>query len=217
MKRPYVVINCAMSADGKIASPSGKQMRISCDEDIKRMYELRNECDAVLVGINTILSDNPKLTVKKKYVKNPKQPLRIVLDSKCRIPQDALVLNSVSKTLIITTKRNEKCFEGGHIEVIGCNTNKNEQVDLDCVMELLNKKGIKKLLVEGGGTIIWNFLKRKLVDDLYIYIGPYIIGGKTTPTVTDGPGIKNEGELISLKIIDINKLGSGILTHYKLI
>ncbi len=81
MKRPYVVINCAMSADGKIASPSGKQMRISCDEDIKRMYELRNGCDAVLVGINTVLSDDPKLTVKEKYVKNPKQPIRIVLDT----------------------------------------------------------------------------------------------------------------------------------------
>lgn len=206
-----------MSADGKIALPSKKQLRISSDEDIERMYKLRNDCDAVLVGINTILSDNPKLTVKEKYVENPKQPLRIILDSKCRTPKNALVLNNASKTLIITTKINEKGFEGKHIEVIGCNTNKNGQVDLNCVMELLHKKGIKKLLVEGGGTIIWNFLKRRLVDDLYIYIGPYIIGGKTTPTVTNGPGIKNEGELISLKIVDVNRLGLGILTHYKLI
>src|SRR5512136_1773557 len=100
MKRPYVIINCAMSADGKIASPMRKQMQISCDEDIKRMYRLRNECDTVLVGVGTILTDNPKLTVKEKYVKHPRQPLRVVLDSKGRTPPHALVLNNVSKTLI---------------------------------------------------------------------------------------------------------------------
>ena len=93
MKRPHVTINCAMSADGKIALPNRKQLRISCDEDIKRMYNLRNEVDAVLVGIETILSDDPKLTVKEKYVKNLKQPLRVVLDSTCKTPKDALVLN----------------------------------------------------------------------------------------------------------------------------
>ena len=106
MKRPNVIINCAMSADGKIALPNRRQLRISCDEDIKRMYNLRNNADAVLVGIGTILSDDPKLTVKEKYVNNPKQPLRIILDNKCRTPKDALVLNDSAKTLIITAKGN---------------------------------------------------------------------------------------------------------------
>ena len=101
MNRPYVVINCAMSADGKIASPSGKQMRISCDKDIRRMYELRNESDAVLVGINTVLNDDPKLTVKNKYIKNPKQPIRVVLDTKCRTPSDALVADNKASPLVI--------------------------------------------------------------------------------------------------------------------
>ena len=71
MTKPYVIINCAMSADGKIALPTRKQLRISSEEDIKRMYNLRNKCDGVLVGVGTILSDDPKLTVKEKYVKNP--------------------------------------------------------------------------------------------------------------------------------------------------
>lgn len=217
MNRPYVIVNCAMSADGKSALPTKKQLRISSDEDIERMYKFRNECDAVLVGIDTIISDDPKLTVKAKYVKNPKQPLRVVLDSKCRITKDALVLNNAAKTLIITTEGNEKQIEGKHVEVIGCKANEKEYVDLECALELLYQKGVKKLLVEGGGTIIWSFLENRLVDDLYIYIGPYVIGGKTTPTVADGPGIKNEGELISLKIVDVNRLGAGILTHYKMI
>ena len=217
MNRPYVIVNCAMSADGKSALPTRKQLRISSDEDIERMYKLRNECDTVLVGIDTVLSDDPKLTVKAKYVENPKQPLRVVLDSKCRIPKDTLVLNNAAKTLIITTEGNEKHFEGEHIEVVGCKANEEGHVDLECALELLCQKGVEKLLVEGGGSIVWSFLEKRLVDDLYIYIGPCVIGGKTTPTVADGSGIKNEGELIPLKIVDVTRLGPGILTHYRMI
>ena len=217
MNRPYVIVNCAMSADGKSALPTRKQLRISSDEDIERMYKLRNECDAVLVGIDTVLSDDPKLTVKAKYIENPKQPLRVVLDSKCRIPKDTLVLNNTAKTLIITTEGNEKLFEGEHIQVVGCKADEEGHVDLEYALELLCQKGVKKLLVEGGGTVVWSFLEKRLVDDLYIYIGPCVIGGKTTPTVVDGSGIKNESELIPLKIVDVARLGPGILTHYKMI
>jgi len=216
MKRPYVIVNCAMSADGKIASPSGKQLRISNEEDIKRMYNLRNSCDAVLVGIGAVLSDDPKLTVKEKYVKNPKQPLRVVLDSKCRTPGGALVLNDVAKTLIVTVQGNEKQFEGDHIEVVGIKADDGMHVELESMLDLLYQRGIKKLLVEGGGTIIWSFLRNRLVDDLYTYIGPCIIGGKNTPTVADGSGIKSEDDLLSLRIVDVNKLGNGLLVHYKL-
>jgi 2,5-diamino-6-(ribosylamino)-4(3H)-pyrimidinone 5'-phosphate reductase len=119
-----------MSADGKIASPMRKQMQISCDEDIKRMYQLRNECDAVLIGVGTILADNPKLTVKEKYVKHPKQPLRVVLDSKGRTPPQALVLNDVTKTLIITAKGTKKTYNGSHNEVINCETDINVLIEV---------------------------------------------------------------------------------------
>jgi 2,5-diamino-6-(ribosylamino)-4(3H)-pyrimidinone 5'-phosphate reductase len=214
MKRPRVIINCAMSADGKIASPTRKQMRISCDEDIKRMYELRNQCDAVLVGVETILADNPKLTVKETYVKHPRQPLRVVLDSKGRTPAHALVLNDVAKTLIITAKGKEKTYNGSHIEVRGCNTEKNGLIDVQCALDILYQKGVRNLLVEGGGTIIWNFLKNKVVDDLYIFIGPCIIGGKETPTVADGGGITAE-DALPLKIIEVKRVGSGVLIHYQ--
>jgi len=217
MKRPCVIVNCAMSADGKIASPSGKQLHISNEEDIKRMYTLRNSCDAVLVGIGAVLSDDPKLTVKEKYVKNPKQPLRVVLDSKCRTPEDALVLNDVTKTLIVTAQGNEKQFEGDHIEVVGIKADDGTHVELKSMLDLLYQRGIKKLLVEGGGTIIWSFLRNRLVDDLYTYIGPCIIGGKNTPTVADGLGIKSEDDLLSLRMVDVNRLGNGLLVHYKLI
>jgi len=217
MKRPHVTINCAMSADGKIALPNRKQLRISSDEDIKRMYNLRNESDAVLVGIDTILSDDPKLTVKEKYVKNPKQPLRVIFDSTCRTPKESLVLNDSAKTLIITKKGNEKQFDYKHVEVVGCNTDNKGYIDVECALDLLYQKGVKQLLVEGGSTIIWSFLKKKLVDELFIYIGPCVIGGRDTPTVADGSGIISEDELILLNIIDVKHLGSGILIHYQLV
>ena len=187
MKRPYIVINCAMSIDGKIASPSGKQVRISCDEDIKRMYELRNKSDAVLVGINTVISDDPKLTVKEKYVKNPKQPIRIVLDTNCRTPVNSLVVNSMAKTFIITAISCDKKFKN-NVEIIKCDTDENGLLDLEKLLDILFKKGIKKLMVEGGGTVIWNFLKRGFVDDFYVYVGPMKIGGKNTPTIADEKG-----------------------------
>jgi 2,5-diamino-6-(ribosylamino)-4(3H)-pyrimidinone 5'-phosphate reductase len=206
-----------MSADGKIALPTGKQLRISSDEDIIRMYQLRNEHDAVLVGVNTVLSDNPKLTVKEKYVPYPRQPLRVILDSTGKTPKNALVLNNAAPTLLVTALGNEKEFSEEHIEMIGCKTDKDGRIDLKSMLKLLYTKGVKKLLVEGGGTVIWNFLKQKLVDDLYIYMGPCIIGGNHTSTVADGTGIKNKDELIPLRVVKVDRLGEGILVHYTLI
>jgi 2,5-diamino-6-(ribosylamino)-4(3H)-pyrimidinone 5'-phosphate reductase len=211
MKRPYVVINCAMSADRKIASPSGNQVRISCEEDIKRMYELRNESDAVLVGINTVLSDNPKLTVKEKYVKNPKQPIRIVLDTNCKTPVESLIVNDVAKTFIVTAK-NCSILYGKNVEIVLCGTDDNGLINLNQLLEILVKKNIHKLMVEGGGTVIWNFLEKGLVDDFYVYIGPMTIGGKNTPTIGEGKSFEK-----FLKLIDKRDIGPGKLLHYKMI
>ncbi|MFH1101440.1 MAG: 2,5-diamino-6-(ribosylamino)-4(3H)-pyrimidinone 5'-phosphate reductase [Methanobacteriota archaeon] len=216
MRRPKVIINCAMSVDGKIALPSRRQLRISSDEDIRRMYELRNTCDAVLVGVGTILTDNPKLTVKESVVPHPKQPLRVVLDSSCRTPTDALVLNTAAKTLILTVKGNEKPYTGDHIQVISCDADDEGHISLPCALDVLASNGVRTVLVEGGGTVIWNFLRQHLVDDLYVYIGSCIIGGMQTPTLADGNGIPTEHELIRLTLKNTTKVGSGLLLHYQL-
>lgn len=216
MNRPHVIVNCAMSADGKIALPTRKQLRISSEEDIERMYRLRNKCSAVLVGIGTILSDDPKLTVKEEYVKNLHQPIRIILDVYCKTPEDALVVNQAAKTLIVTGKKCDKKY-GDNVKIIECETDENGFINLNSLLELLYERGIKTLLVEGGSTVIWSFLKQRLVDDLYVYMGPMIIGGKDTPTMVDGIGIKGIDELIPLEISEIRRLGPGILIHYKMI
>jgi 2,5-diamino-6-(ribosylamino)-4(3H)-pyrimidinone 5'-phosphate reductase len=215
MKKPYIIINCAMSADGKLALPSRKQIKISNKEDIKRMYELRNRCDAVLVGIDTVISDNPKLTVKSKYVKNPKNPIRIVLDSKCRIPLDSYVLDNSSKTIIVTTRKCDRKF-GINIEILNCEKDDNELINLNELLFKLKNMGINFLMVEGGSTVIWSFINRSLFDDLFVYTAPFLIGGKNTPTMADGFGIGDEKSKILLKIIEIKRLGEGFLIHYKL-
>ncbi len=211
MNRPQVFINCAMSLDGRIASQSGRRMRISCEEDIKRMYQLRNKSDAVLVGIGTVLSDNPKLTVKEKYVKNPKQPIRIVLDTNCRTPIDALVVNNAAKTLIVIGKNCNKKFLN-NVELIKCKMDEKGLIDLESFIQILNDKGIKKLMVEGGSTVIGNFLKSNFVHEMFIYVAPMIIGGINTPTL-----VKNIDENINLKLVESKKIDPGILLHYRLI
>jgi len=214
MNRPYVTINCAMSADGKIASPSGKQIRISCDEDIKRMYLMRNNNDAVLIGVGTILSDDPKLTVKEIYVSEVKNPIRVVLDTHCKTPESALVVNKDAKTLIIAGKKCNRKF-GENVEIIQCETDKDGLIKLEKLLGILLDRGIKTLMVEGGSRVIWNFLKNKLVDEMFVYIGPMIIGGRDTPTLTSGEGIKDKP--IQLEIVDVQSIGPGILIHYKMI
>jgi len=216
MNRPYVIINCAMSADGKIASSVGRQLRISNEEDMRRVYNLRNEFDAVLVGVNTIQADNPKLTVKEEYVQNPKNPIRVILDTHCITKENALSVDEQAKTLIITNGECDKNYKS-NVEVVQCGVDYEGFIDLNQMLEILYNRGIKKVMVEGGSTVIWNFLKLGLVDDLFVFIGPMIIGGKYTPSMADGEGIDQEDDLINLEILEFRKIGNGLLVHYKMV
>ena len=103
---------------------------------------------------------------------------------------------------------------GPHVEVVECPMGDNGLIDLAQILELLFKRGIKQLLVEGGSTVIWEFLRKGVFDDLFIYIGPCIIGGKETPTVADGDGVNSEKDILPLKIQKCTRLGEGILIHY---
>lgn len=215
MSRPRVILNCAMTADGKVALPSRHQLRISSEEDRRRVYELRSACDAVLIGIETVLSDDPKLTVSDKYVPHPKQPLRVVLDRTCRTPTDALVVNAVAPTLIFTQSASTTHYPP-NVELVTCPVDPDGLLDLHFVLADLARRGIRELLVEGGGTVLWSFIHQRLVDEVFVYLGPLVVGGVRTPTMAAGVGAKTESDVVRLCLRSVTRLGDGVLLQYEL-
>ncbi len=204
--RPKVIVNVAMSADGKIALPDKTEVKISGEEDFERVHHLRNTVDAILVGIGTVLADDPKMTVKRKYVDDPTHPLKIVLDSHARTPPDAQLF-SKGEHLIVTTEDNDKkgwikCGEG-------------DEVDLHQLMDILEERGVEKLLVEGGGEVIYSFFREGLVDEFNVFVGSMVIGGQDAPTPADGPGAQSIDDIVNLKLISHEKMDDGILLRYR--
>src|SRR5256712_6601692 len=142
--RPHVIINAAMSVDGKIALSDGKAVRLSNEEDLRRVHRLRAEADAILVGVGTVLMDDPKLTVKAEYAKG-RNPLRVVLDSKGKTPEKAHVLDGTAQTLIVTSEDSNRTFL--RAEVLRC---ERDEVDLQFVLSHPPSGGVGTVLVAGG-------------------------------------------------------------------
>jgi len=199
-----------MSADGKIALKTRRQTKISNEDDKRRVHKLRNSSDAILVGVETVLSDDPRLTVNAKYVEKPRHPLRIVLDSNGRTPKNALVLNGESKTLIVTNESTSKTFKNADVLRSG-----KDDVDLSKLLKILEKRGIKKLLVEGGSRVIWSFLESGLADEVVIFVGSMVIGGDESPTPAGGLGALDEKQIVALRLKSAKVLGNGVLLRYE--
>lgn len=211
---PRVIVNCAMSADGKIASREKRQVRISDEEDMVRVHRLRNECDAILVGVGTIIADDPSLLVKERYVENPNQPLRIVLDPKCRIPPDAKVLGDGADTIVVT-KDEDADIEGAEILVCCSDEGDEGHIDLNSLLEVLRLRNIETILVEGGGETIWRFFRQNLVDEFSVFVGSMIIGGATSPTPVDGDGFLCHA-LKELSLKSVRRTEKGVIIEYDL-
>lgn len=219
--RPFVFINAAMSADGKIATIERKQTRISGKLDFERVDELRASSDAVMVGIGTMISDNPSLTVKSKERREkriarglPENPARIVVDSMARTSADADIFKKGDGKRIVAvsgsapSERIKQLAE--HAEIIAAG---DKTVDLERLLAELKNRGINRLMVEGGATLNWGLISRGLVDEIYTFIGNIIIGGKCAPTLVDGEGCI--GEFCKLKLISCEKLEEGVLIKWK--
>ncbi|MCQ2086091.1 MAG: dihydrofolate reductase family protein [archaeon] len=195
-----------MSADGKIAGSDRTQVEISSQEDKQRVGLLRKEYDSILVGVGTVIADNPHLTVKG--VTYNKNPTRIVIDPHGRTPDSALVLNELAPTIIITNHNCERTWKNA--KVIRCD---NELNIIEAVKKLFDL-GIKSILVEGGGETISSFFRAGIVDKYTIFVGNIIIGGKNSPTPVDGLGwVKKNG--LNLQFEGSNVLGDGVLLAYK--
>uniref|UniRef100_A0A7C3YER5 2,5-diamino-6-(ribosylamino)-4(3H)-pyrimidinone 5'-phosphate reductase n=1 Tax=Geoglobus ahangari TaxID=113653 RepID=A0A7C3YER5_9EURY len=218
--RPFVFINAAMSLDGKISNEKREKVRISSKEDFEIVDRLRAESDAVMVGIGTVLSDNPKLTVKseklrEERMKKGKQPnpIRVVVDSKARTPLSSRILNDEAKTIIAVSKiadreRVEKLREKAEVVVFG-----KDKVDLRALLEYLYSKGVRKLMVEGGSEINHSLIKEGLIDEIRVFYSGIIIGGAMAPTLVGG---KSFDPPIRVELKSYEVLGNGVAIIWRI-
>jgi len=219
-KTPYIIMKTAMSLDGKIATKTGDSKWISNEKARYFGHELRHEVSGILVGINTVLADDPSLTTRLKD-KEGKDPHRIILDSTLKIPLDSkiLKLTSNAKTFIATTEKASKekiaRLKSLGIHVISIQS-KNNQVDLQSLMKILGAHQIDSLLIEGGGTVNFSFLENNLVHKLYTFIAPIIIGGKEAKTPVSGEGISSISDAIHLSSFKTQLIDNNILIIGKL-
>lgn len=220
--RPYVILSAAMTLDGKIATATGSS-NISGKKDLERVHELRKECDGIMVGIGTVMADDPRLTVHKINANPEDNPVRVVVDSKLRTPTDARITNNDAKTIIAGAneykdgflssdkyetfkKRGVKFFFSG-----------DERVDLVALMSYLHEEGIEKLMLEGGATLNFSMIKAGLIDEIRICVAPMVVGGANATTFFDGDGFDTMDEAIKLELIDNYSLENDLILTYKVL
>lgn len=211
--RPYVILSAAMSIDGKIASRA-HHSKLSSKKDLVRVHKLRRNVDAILIGKNTVLVDNPTLTVR--YVKG-KNPIRVILDSRACIPLTSKIIKTAKRirTIVIVTKKapkkNIERLEGKEVTLIRCG---NNRINLKKLLEILRKKGINKILLEGGGITNWFFLKERLVDEIILTITPYVLGGKDAVSLVEGVGLDKTSKFHSFRLQKIEKMKNEVVLYY---
>jgi diaminohydroxyphosphoribosylaminopyrimidine deaminase/5-amino-6-(5-phosphoribosylamino)uracil reductase len=213
---PFVILKLAMTLDGKIATASGESRWITSEKSRLKVHEIRDQVDAVMVGIGTVLKDDPSLTTRLPGGRG-KDPIRVVVDSHARTPPTAKVINprSIAPTIIATTPmapddRVKRLREAG-AEVVVLDRDESGRVNLKSLMEYLGKRPVQSLLVEGGSEIAASLLTEGLADKVMFFIAPKIIGGKEAPTPVGGSGIERLSDAIKLEKIEVERIGSDIL------
>ena len=223
--RPYIFINSAMSADGKLSTYERRQVKISGTADFYRVDELRASSDAVMIGIGTMLCDNPSLTVKSEMLQKRRlemgldeNPIRIIVDSHAKTPVDADIFKKGNgKKIIVVSKkapldRVNQLSSNPNTKIIAVG---QDRVDLAEMAVLLKKEGIDRLMVEGGGSLNFGLIRAGIVDELKIFVGNLIIGGNAAPTFADGDGF-SEINLKKLTLQSSEMIGDGILLTWKI-
>jgi len=213
--KPKVTLSAAITLDGKIGQKN-KQIVLSSKADKIRVHKLRSKSDAILVGKNTVEQDDPLLTVR--YAKG-KNPIRIILDSHGTIKNNSKIIKTCKRvpTIIVTSeiisKPNLNRLRKLPVDVIICGKN---QVNLTKLLPVLSKKGIKTVLLEGGGTLNRSFLKKNLIDEMIIALTPYVLGSKNTVSLFEGLSFPSLKIKFPLKLKNVQKNGNEIILNYKI-
>ena len=212
--RPHIIFSAAITLDGKLATRTGDS-KLSSKSDKNRVHKLRGKVDAILIGKNTAKLDDPILSVHNIKKKNP---MRIILDSNATISANSRILRTCSKipTIIVVSKKVKKKnllkLEKFPVEII---VSGNYMVNITKLLLILKRKGIKNILVEGGGKTNWAFVKENLVDEAIITITPYLVGGVSATTLVDGNGFSSIMESPKLKLKNIIKMKNEVTLYYK--
>ncbi len=212
--KPKVTLSAAITLDGKIGQKN-KQIVLSSKADTIRVHKLRSKYDAILVGKNTVQQDDPLLTVRFTKGKNP---TRIILDSHGTIKNDSKIIKTCKRvpTMIVVSelvsKSNLNRLQKLPIDVIVCG---KTQVNITKLLSLLSKKGIKTVLLEGGGTLNRSFLKKNLIDEMVIALTPYVLGSENTVSLFEGISFPSLKMKLPLKLKNVQKSGNEIILNYK--
>ena len=211
--KPRVTLSAAVSIDGKIATRIGDS-RLSSKRDKIRVHKLRSKVDAILVGINTVQQDDPILSVR--YVKG-KNPVRIVLDSRGTISSKSRILRTCSKipTIIAVSKtasrKNIKRLNKYPIEIFIAG---DKKINLKKLLKFLLRKKIKRILLEGGGNVNWEFINQGLIDELIITITPFLVGGKDAISLIEGNGFSKISKSKKFKLQKTFRMENELVLHY---
>jgi len=210
---PKLILSAAISIDGKIATVTGDS-KLSSKKDLIRLHKLRSQVDAILIGKNTVKKDNPLLTVRYSKGKNP---IRIILDSSGTISKTSKILQTSYKiqTIIVVsekiTKKNLRKLKNFPVEIL---TIGEDQINIKKLMKILGKKKIKTILLEGGGTINWEFIKNNLVDEFFITLTPFILGGKNAISLAQGEGFGTISKSLKLRLNGFKRLENDLVLYY---
>jgi 2,5-diamino-6-(ribosylamino)-4(3H)-pyrimidinone 5'-phosphate reductase len=210
--RPAVWLNCAASADGRLAFAGGRRARLSSPEDLRRVQQLRENADAILVGVGTVVHDDPSLRVHWELLGKPEgnSPTRVVVDASGRTPEHARVLDGSVRTIVATSERCRRKFPPTvEVEVAGA-----EEVDLARLFVRLHERGIRRLMVEGGATILASVLRERLFDRFTVYYAPRVIGGSSAPPIAGGPDPSVPETVTALRLVALDRLGEGYVVTY---
>lgn len=206
--KPYILIKSAVSLDGKIATYTGDSKWISNEKSRNFVHKLRTQFDAILVGTNTVLKDNPMLS-SRDYGKNP---VRIILDEKLKIPSNYNVVDGTIPTIILydeNIKRIPKHFDKDCIKLVPINFRRAKK-DFNVIIEKLNKMALKRILIEGGGEINASVLKTGKVNEILLFVAPIVVGGRNAKTFVEGEGTKCIKDSLKFKKVEIKNFGTDI-------
>ncbi|OOC62526.1 bifunctional diaminohydroxyphosphoribosylaminopyrimidine deaminase/5-amino-6-(5-phosphoribosylamino)uracil reductase RibD [Paenibacillus ihbetae] len=217
-RRPFIISQVAMTLDGKIATSTGHSKWVTCDETQLVVHKLRNKVDAILVGINTVLADDPLLTTRLPG-ESGKNPIRVILDSNLRLPADAKVTDcSAAKTWVVTKEDADPervhMLQQKGIEVLFVPVNRFG-LDLHALSDMLYQRGVTDLLVEGGSEVNGSFLRANLIDKWMVYIAPKVLGGRQSLSPYGGLDLEFMDEALRVKIHSVEQIGEDIcITAY---